>query len=172
MNKFKKLIILGFFLIFSTAAMALSSDQEQPIEIEADSASLDNQKGLTLYLGNVVITQGTLKLKAEKVTLTYDDKRQVEVVIAESGKSNSPPVYFEQVLDTKERVKAEARLMEYHKKKDILHLKKAAKVWKNKDTITGEHIMYDAKAGKITAKAAKSGQKGQGRVKVTIEPPK
>lgn len=169
MNKW---IILGFCVLFSGSVVALSTDQEQPIEIEANSASLDNQKGLTLYFGDVVIKQGSLTLKAEKVTLTYDDKRQIDVIIAETETADAPPVYFEQQLDNKERVKAEARLMEYHAKKDMLHLKKAAKVWKNKDTITGEHIMYDAKAGKITAKGAKPGQNGQGRVKVTIEPPK
>ncbi len=172
MNKCKILSIIGFFLFFSSPAGAVSSDQEQPIQIEANSASLDNQKGLTMYFGNVVITQGTLKLKAEKVTLTYDDKRQIDVVIAETEKADSPPVYFEQVLDNKELIRAEARLMEYHAKKDILHLKKSAKVWKNKDTITGDHIMYDAKLGKITAKAAQPGETGSGRVKVTIEPPK
>ncbi len=172
MNK-KPLLLLGWCLILSTGAHALSNDRDKAIEIEADRASLDNKKGLTLYFGNVVIVQGSLTLKAEKVTLTYDEKRQIDVVIAETENAGSPPVYFEQVLDNKEKVHAEARLMEYHAKQDLLHLKKSASIWKNKDKITGEHIMYDAKEGKITAegKPASNAKAGGGRVKVTIEPP-
>ncbi len=167
MNKISQVLFLLGFTLIAANVPALSTDQDKAIEIEADSASLDNQQGLTMYLGNVVIKQGSMQLKAEKVTLTYDDKREIEMVIAESVNDKSPAVQFEQTLDTKERVKAEARLMEYHKQKNLLHLKKSAKIWKNKDKITGEHIMYDARKGKITASSTKSG-----RIKVTIEPPK
>ena len=35
-------------LLMSGAAGALSTDKDQPIEIEADSAELDDKKGVTL----------------------------------------------------------------------------------------------------------------------------
>ena len=51
--------------------------------------------------------------------------------------------------------------MRYITAEDMLHLENDAKVWKNEDTITGEHIQYDAKQGQITAK---------GRVNMVISP--
>jgi lipopolysaccharide export system protein LptA len=142
---------------------ALSTDQQQPVQIEADSATLDNIKGTTLYLGNVIVIQGSLRLQADQVTLNYTASKDIDTIIAESRGKNGNPVRFQQQLDSKEEVRAEAQRMEYHAKEDMLHLKDGAQVWKNKDTVTGQHIVYDAKRGQIKA--------DQGRVKVVIESP-
>lgn len=47
-------------------------DRDKPIQIEADRASLDQLKGITVYEGNVVVTQGTILLRAAQVTVTQD----------------------------------------------------------------------------------------------------
>jgi lipopolysaccharide export system protein LptA len=156
----KKIIKLSWFVwLISNAAFALSTDRNQPLNIEADSAQLDNLKGFTVYSGNVIVNQGTLQLFADKVTLTYNAEKQVQTIIAES---NSQMVRFKQALDNKEEVRAQAKKMEYLAKDEILHLKQDAQVWKAKDTISGQHIVYDAKRAQVTA--------SEGRVKVMIEP--
>lgn len=156
----KKFIKLSWFIwLISNAAFALSTDRNQPLNIEADSAKLDNLKGYTVYLGNVIVNQGTLQLFADKVTLTYNNEKQIQSLIAES---NGQMVRFKQILDNKEEVRAQAKKMEYFAKDEILHLKQDAQVWKAKDTVSGQHIVYDAKKAQVTA--------GEGRVKVMIEP--
>jgi lipopolysaccharide export system protein LptA len=156
----KKIIKLSWLLFFiSNIAFALSTDRNQPLNIEADKAELDNLKGYTVYTGNVVVTQGTLQLFADKVTLTYNNDKQVQTIIAES---NGQMVRFKQILDNKEEVRAQAKRMEYLATNDILHLKQEAQVWKAKDTVSGQHIVYDAKKAQVTA--------SEGRVKVIIEP--
>lgn len=156
----KKIIKLSWLLFFiSNIAFALSTDRNQPLNIEADKAQLDNVKGYTVYIGNVVVNQGSLQLFADKVTLTYNNDKQVQTIIAES---NGQMVRFKQILDTKEEVRAQAKRMEYLAKDDILHLKQDAQVWKAKDTVSGQHIVYDAKKAQVTA--------SEGRVKVIIEP--
>ncbi len=156
----KKLIKLSWlFYCISNAAFALSTDRNQPLNIEADSAKLDNLKGYTVYVGNVIVNQGTLQLFADKVTLTYNNEKQIQSLIAES---NGQMVRFKQILDNKEEVRAQAKKMEYFAKDEILHLKQDAQVWKAKDTVSGQHIVYDAKKAQVTA--------GEGRVKVMIEP--
>ncbi len=155
----KKIIKLSWFVwLISNAAFALSTDRNQPLNIEADSAKLDNLKGFTVYSGNVIVNQGTLQLFADKVTLTYNAEKQVQTIIAES---NGQMVRFKQVLDNKEEVRAQAKRMEYLAKDDILHLKQDAQVWKAKDTVSGQHIVYDSKRAQVTA--------SEGRVKVIIE---
>ena len=56
----------------SSVAMALPSDREQPIRVQADSAELDERQGVAVYRGSVVITQGTLKITGDTVTITQD----------------------------------------------------------------------------------------------------
>lgn len=156
----KKIIKLsGLVWLISNAAFALSTDRNQPLNIEADSAKLDNLKGFTVYSGNVIVNQGTLQLFADKVTLTYNAEKQVQTIIAES---NGQMVRFKQLLDNKEEVRAQAKRMEYLAKDDILHLKQDAQVWKAKDTVSGQHIVYDSKRAQVMA--------SEGRVKVIIEP--
>ena len=50
-----KLLFLIYFLSFGTA-VALSSDKDQPIEIEADHAELDDIQRVAVYQGDVVVT--------------------------------------------------------------------------------------------------------------------
>ena len=56
--------ILGVAPIF---AEALSTDREEPIVIEAAAAEADNQTRITVYRGDVVITQGTLRITGDTV---------------------------------------------------------------------------------------------------------
>ncbi|MDL2424869.1 lipopolysaccharide transport periplasmic protein LptA, partial [Pseudomonas sp. BAgro211] len=55
--------------IGSSAAWALPTDREQPIRVQADSAELDDKQGVAVYRGDVVVTQGSMKLTGNTVTL-------------------------------------------------------------------------------------------------------
>ena len=59
-----KVLFLIYFISFGTA-MALSSDKDQPIEIEADHAKLDDIQRVAVYQGDVVITQGSIRLNGD-----------------------------------------------------------------------------------------------------------
>ena len=64
---FAFITLITFFL--STSAWALSSDKNKPVEVEADSFNLDDAKKVTIYSGNVIITQGSMEIMADKVTI-------------------------------------------------------------------------------------------------------
>ena len=51
----------------SSMALALPSDREQPIRVQADSAELDDKQGVAVYRGDVVVTQGSTKLTGNTV---------------------------------------------------------------------------------------------------------
>ena len=55
--------------IWTGHAAALSSDREQPIELEADSAHIDERTGVSVYTGNVKLTQGSTRLLADRLTV-------------------------------------------------------------------------------------------------------
>ena len=49
----------------------LAQDTTLPVEIEADSLSVDNASGKAIFDGNVLIGQGKMRLAAGKVTVEY-----------------------------------------------------------------------------------------------------
>ena len=53
----------------ATIGQALPTDREQPIKITADSAVRNEQTGETRYEGSVELTQGSLHIEADLLTL-------------------------------------------------------------------------------------------------------
>ena len=60
------------FALDGTLALALPDDQQQPIKIAADTATRDERAGITIYEGNVQLTQGSLKIVADMLTVTQN----------------------------------------------------------------------------------------------------
>ena len=60
-------VLAAVVLMLPAAAPALSTDRNQPIQIEADQGSLDQGNQTTEFSGNVVIKQGTMYIRAAKV---------------------------------------------------------------------------------------------------------
>ena len=85
-------LLLGVGLLLSGAnALALPTDRDQPVRIQADSAELDEGKGVAVYRGNVIITQGSLKITGDAVTISQNRQKEVDVFTA-TGK----PAQYEQ----------------------------------------------------------------------------
>jgi len=164
---FLKLVLLLLIVLLSNNVFALSTDRSQPLQIEADQATIDNVKGIAIYTGNVIITQGSIRINANVVTVHYTQKQEIENVVAD-GK----PAKFKQQLDRGDDIKAKAKQMEYDALKNMLHLRKNAelrKVRKGKDisTSSAPRIIYDTQRGIIKAD---KGSSKTGRTTVTIYP--
>jgi len=161
-----KTVFLSFiFLLLTKQVWALATDREQPIQIEADTATIDNNQGLATYEGNVIVTQGSIRIHAHTVTLNYTEGKQIEKVIATGN-----PARFKQTPEGgKEDIKAKAQRMEYNASLNVLHLTQEAELSQAQDSFAGQHIMYDTQRGVIKADKGKS---EQGRIKVTIQPRK
>ena len=161
--KLSNLMIFWIALLIANPVLALSTDRKQPISIEADEAMIDDAKGIAVYTGNVIVSQGSIRINSAKLTLHYTNKQTLEKAVA-TGK----PVRFKQTPDGKKPdLHAKAHRMEYYAHKDMLHLTKEAMVWQGEDKFTGAHISYDTKRGIIRAEKGKS---KTGRVSVTIQP--
>ncbi len=160
-KQFTLFIFSGLLALASSSVFALATDREKPINIEADKATIDDVKGIAIYEGNVVITQGTIKIKAAKVTLTYTKKQDLKQVVAVGN-----PVRFQQTPDGKKPdVHARAQRIEYQANNDTLHLVTEAEVWQAKDKFSGHRIRYNTKNGLIQADKGK-----KERVKAVITP--
>lgn len=157
-----KLLLLITCLQAPLPAQALTADQSQPINIEADTADIDDKAGTTIYRGNVIVTQGTIRLSGDTVTI-YSPGRTLQKVTAEGN-----PAHFQQRPDNKsEDMRAQSRTMEYLIDTEKLVLLNDAHLWQGGDKISGNRIDYDIKAD--VGKASKGAGAGE-RVKVIIQP--
>lgn len=133
--------------LFSAGAAALPTDREQPIRVQADSAELDDKQGVAVYRGGVVITQGTLKITGETVTITQTPKGDIDVFT-----SVGKPAYYEQQPSAdKQIVKAYGITIQYYASNERIVLIDQAKVIQEGNTFEGEKIVYDTKRQIVNA---------------------
>lgn len=144
------------------SSMALPTDKDQPIAIEADSLDVDESSGISIYKGNVKLTQGTIVLLADSI-VAHVKNNQLNKIEAVGG-----PVKFSQQLDEQGQVmRGESQRLEYLAEKQTLFLLGAAHLWHDTDEFSGNLIEYDTARAYVKASKAES---GQGRVQVIIQP--
>ncbi len=104
-----KIALAGALLAASLPALAKTGDTDQPIHIESDQQSLDMQGNVVTFTGNVVVTQGTIKINADKVVVTRPGNEKGKEVIEGFGN----PATFYQMQDNGKPVKGRASKMRY-----------------------------------------------------------
>ena len=170
------LLLAGLTLLgaaLSGPVMALSTDREQDMRVEADNAELDGIEGISVYRGNVVVTQGSMRITGHTLTVHFSDGGDMELAVM-----NGSPATYRQLPDGAEDYdEARARKMEYYPHRDSVILIDRAWV-KNPDgsTMTGNRIEYDTALSRVKvqgraapATAGGSGEDAGGRVKIIIK---
>jgi len=166
------LLFIGLF--FTAGAWALSTDKDQPIEIEADAADLDNEKGITIYRGNVVLTQGSVRMTGDIMTVYFNDD-ELDTLIME-GK----PARYRQLPDSSNIYdEAEALRMEYYELKSLVILIDKASFKQEGLSFSGNRIEYDTEHSRVKARGSIKQHSGTGdssssgdRVKIILKPKK
>ncbi|CAK0765483.1 Lipopolysaccharide export system protein LptA [Gammaproteobacteria bacterium] len=155
-------IVMGFALI--APVWALQADRQQPVYIEADRADMDDQKGISVYRGNVSLTQGTMVLKCEILTAYHTpESRALHRVVIEGS-----PARFRQIpAQDKEEVIATAPKMEYLVDKQMVYLLDKAEVTQGRNIFRGKKIEYNISDNQVHAEG---GNTPSERVRVTLFP--
>lgn len=152
----------------SAAAWALPSDRDQPIRIQADSAELDDRQGVAVYRGDVIITQGTLKITGDTVTITQTASGDIDVFTSVGNLA-----YYEQkpAVD-KDIVKAYGKTIQYFASNERIVLIDQAKVIQEGNTFEGEKIVYDTRRQIVNAGRATGGNVStqRPRIDMVIQP--
>jgi len=155
-----RLITAFLFLFLSSNSFALSTDKDQPVAIEADSVDIDEATETAIYRGNVLLTQGSIKLSAARVVVHHFQSDNARIVA--TGK----PVKFSQKPDDgNQLVIGKAQKTEYGLNSARLMLTGKASLVKGVNTFKNDRIIYDRE--KAVVKAGTSAE-GKERVKITI----
>ena len=132
-----KLLIALVGLPFSHGAMALDSDRDQPIQIVADVAIRDELAGETRYEGNVVLTQGSLVITADTLSIRHSTDQADEIVA--TGK---PATLVQQPTPDQAPVDASALRIEYVRSQVSVRLLEEARIAQDGSTLSGSQIDY------------------------------
>ncbi len=159
-------ITLGLFLTASATCFAESADRDKPIDLEADSVQVDDAKQISTYVGNVILTQGTLIIRADKL-IVREDKEGFQ-----HSTSLGNPTTFKQKREGKnEYMEGSAQRIEYDGRMDKVKLYTKAWVKRGEDIVNGDYIMYDAVAEYAEViGGTKSPTNTTGRVRAIIQP--
>ena len=154
----------------SASAWALPTDRDQPIHIQSDDAQLDDKQGVATYKGNVIITQGSMKITGNTVTITRNATGDVDVFTAVGNLA-----YYEQKpAADKPIVQAYGMTIQYFAAQNRIVLIDKAKVINDGNTSEGEKIVYDTVRQVVNAGRA-TGSKvttPRPRIDMVIQPKK
>lgn len=165
----KSLALLSLALTAVLTAMpswALPGDRQEPIHISSDNADIDDAKGVAIYRGDVVMTQGSTKLTGDIVTI-YSANREVKRIVSE-GNGKKLAYYEEEQEGDKGLLKAWGETIDYNMGTEKIRLIKKARLEQKGDTFTGDQIDYDQLKQLVNAHSQQG--KSNGRVQMVIQP--
>ena len=149
-------------------AGAEKADKEKPINLEADRVNIDDAKKVSVFEGNVVLTQGTLMIRADRMVVREDTQG------FNHGTAYGNPVTFRQRRDgVDEYIEGEALRVEYDGRVERLQLFNRAQLRRGADEVRGSYISYDQPTEIFNAVGSHddgSGKAAPGRVRAVIQP--
>lgn len=135
-----RFLLLVFLLLCIPASYAERADRDKPINIDADQVLLNNSKQISTFTGSVVLTQGTMVIRGDKIIIVQDTDG------FKHGTAYGHTASFRQKREAlDEYVEGYAKRIEYDAKADTIDFYVQARVKRSLDEVRGEHIVYNMK---------------------------
>jgi len=167
-HPFAHATIAALLACLCSPAAAEKADRDKPINLEADRVQIDDVKKVSVFEGNVVLTQGTLVMRADRMIVREDGQG------FNQGTAFGNPVTFRQKRDgVDEYIEGEALRVEYDGKAERLQLFNRAQMKRGTDEVRGSYISYDQPTEVFNVVGTHddgSGKATSGRVRAIIQP--
>ena len=169
------MLLLAFSVAVCMPSRAEKADRSKPMVVEADrDAVLDLQRQLLVYTGNVVVSQGTMILRAERLEMrTLADGYRAASALGSAAK---PATWRQRRDGVDESVEGSADRIEFDGRADTLRFIGNGAVRRLRagtvaDEITGASILWDntAEVFKVEGGAATPANP-TGRVRAVLSP--
>jgi lipopolysaccharide export system protein LptA len=166
-------LLLGLLLATGPVA-AEKADRLKPLNIVSEKGGrVDVLNQRTEFSGNVILSKGTLQLRAEQL-----DWRQTAdgYFLAYASGAAGRPVSFSQARDVPgERIEGSAEQIEYDSRSDTVRFIGAATVRRMRgtavaDEVTGAVISYDNRSEVLNLEGGQASPQPNGRVRMVVMP--
>ncbi len=155
----------GMLLMAIALQAGAQTGSDEPITLDADQAEIDNVSGISVYTGDVVLTQGLREITGDRMTVhTRSRGRELDHVVVEGA----PAVYTQRPDGDGDIVRAEAPRMEYHATgPERVILLEGGRLTRGRNEFTGETIHYNLETEVVDARGDE--QSGR-RIRITLFP--
>ncbi|MGI5307997.1 lipopolysaccharide transport periplasmic protein LptA [Rheinheimera sp. WS51] len=137
-------------LLVALSTNAAEPDYKQQIQIDADNLSSIKENVLT-YHNNVIISQGSMKMKADQLEINASAGKGKEIYIA-SGR----PVHYSQMMEGGKLVTAKANQMRYEPSSRTLTLSGDAELAQSGSIVKASIIRYNVEKQQLSADSNKT----------------
>jgi lipopolysaccharide export system protein LptA len=152
------------FSLLSLTVQARNGDSDEPLRINARSVEANEKTGTAVYRGNVILEQGNLSIRADRLEV-HSRQNQTEYVVA-----TGQPVKLRQLSDGQsEEIQAEARKVEYHVTSRKVDMFGDVSLRQGGDLFTGHALHYDINEKRLSAVGDET---NDDRIQVIIQPKK
>lgn len=141
-------------------AVARTADRNQPMDLKSDRSSCGvDDTGACQFSGDVLITQGTLRISAAQATMHRNDGDVSRVVLTGS------PVILRQQMDDGTPMTSRAAQVDYDLRSEVVVFSGDVSIQQPRGTLSGDRIVYNLQTGRV-----EGGGDGGGRVHMRILP--
>jgi len=155
-------------LAIALPTLAERSDRDKPVNLESDTVEINDLTRVSVYQGNVRLSQGTLLITAAKLVVEQDDDG------FSKSKAYGSPAYFKQKREgVDEHVEGWAQQIDYDAKREKVEMHTQARIKRGADEVRGNTIVYEGLTESyrvIGSKEAASEYNPKGRVRAVIQP--
>ena len=149
-------------------SQAERADRNQPVKLEAEQVSIDDAKQISTFTGNVLLTQGTLTIRGDKLVVKQNQEG------LQHSTATGQLASFRQKRDgVDEYVEGYGQRIEYDSANTTMELRGQARIKRGLDEVSSEYITYNSTTEIFKADSLSEstpGGKRKGRVRVIIQP--
>lgn len=138
-------------------------DSRQPLNVRAATVNIDEKTGVAVYRGNVVLTQGSLRLEADRLEVRTDKNRRLQMLIA----TGRPARLRGFTANSEDELLADAERVVYQAEKREIEMTGNAWARQGRDEFRAQHIYYGIDNKQLIAQG---GDGADDRVHVIIQP--
>ncbi|NTV10892.1 MAG: lipopolysaccharide transport periplasmic protein LptA [Zoogloea sp.] len=160
-------------LFLALPAAAEKADRQKPVNIEADRVTVDDKNKVHIFEGHVILTQGTLVIRSDKLVVTQDAEGYQHGTA--TGGENGLAHFRQKREGRSDYVDGEAERIEHDARAERSQLFRRAWIKSGEDEVHGQYIQYDAVAETYFVTNGPNATvlpSKQGRVQLTIQPKK
>lgn len=164
-------LLLGVVLFAHAAAgHAERADRNKPVHLASDRVRIDDVNHVSVFTGNVVLTQGTLVIRGDQIVVKQDKNG------FKHGTATGNLASFRQRREGLDQyVEGYGERIEYDTGSEIMEIFGHARVKRGEDDVRGEHIIYDSRIGTFQVSSAPGSKQApasgqEQRVRMVIQP--